>query len=385
MRQIGTIVKGIRMPIIKPNDDLVQIICEQLSCIIDQKLIQVENKDIICITESIVARAQNNYVTLDDIAMDVQHKLGKGPIGLMFPILSRNRFSPILKAIARGVDELIVQLSYPYDEVGNPLMNAFLLEEKEVNPYTDTFTLDTFKQIFGEAFTHPYTEVDYIQFYQSLHPNIKIIFSNQPKTILSYTHKIICADIHTREKTKRNLLKNGAHTVLTLTELMNKPNDKHGYNTQYGLLGSNFASENKIKLFPEFGQEIIFGVQTFFLKKYQKEVEVMIFGDGAYKDPQHHIWELADPVVSPFYSSGLLGTPCELKFKMIADLEKITDVEQMKDYIKKHKTKNEHQLGTTPRNITDLIGSLADLTSGSGDKGTPVIYIQNYFDNYSKE
>jgi len=385
MRKIGTVVRGIRMPVFNRGDDLVSLITKNLSEAIDEENIHVSDMDIIAITESIVARTENNYVSLEDVAKEVRNKLGKGPIGLLFPILSRNRFGSILKAISMGVDELIIQLSYPKDEVGNPLMDERELESLGINPSVDEFSLDEFKSIFKQSFKHPFTEVDYIEYYESINKNIKIIFSNKIESILKYTHKVICADIHTREETRRKVLKLGAHTAITLGDLMNEVNLNHGYNTKYGLLGSNYAGKDQLKLFPEHGEKIVLGIQNFFRNQYHKHVEVMIYGDGAFKDPVAKIWELADPVVSPFYTKGLEGMPHELKFKLIADDLNIKEIEDMKTYIKNHKNEQSNQLGTTPRRLTDLLGSLCDLTSGSGDKGTPVVYIQNYFDNYSKE
>lgn len=385
MRRIGTVVRGIRMPVFNRGDDLVSLITKNLDETIAEEHIKVSHMDIIAITESIVARTENNYITLEEVSNQVREKLGSGPIGLLFPILSRNRFGSILKAISMGVDELIIQLSFPTDEVGNPLIDFSEFENSGINPHTDEFTLDEFKKIFTQAFKHPFTQVDYIDYYQSIHQNIKIIFSNRVESILKYTHKVICADIHTRENTKKKALSLGAHTAITLAEIANQPNHNHGYNSKYGLLGSNYAGKDQLKLFPEHGEKIILGIQNHFKDKYHKHVEVMIYGDGAFKDPVAKIWELADPVVAPFYTEGLNGLPHELKFKLIADDLNIKQDSDMKSYIKMHKNETSNQLGTTPRRLTDLLGSLCDLTSGSGDKGTPVIYIQNYFDNYSED
>lgn len=393
MRYFGTVVRGVRMPVIKEGDDIVSVVSDTLIKAIDESGIEVHDKDVIGITESVVARAQGNYATVDQFAKDVRNKMGKGPVGLVFPILSRNRFLEMLKAIASGVDELIVQLSYPSDEVGNPIISYDDLDNNHVNPYDRVFSEKEFRDLFGKDLLHPFTKTDYVRLYSEAAPNIKIIFANQATAILKYTDKVICGDIHTRFRTKRILKENGAKVVLGLDDFLNCSVDGSGYNQKYGVLGSNYASNGKIKLFPRDSQETVEAIQKRMYDKYGKKVEVFIYGDGAFKDPFGKIWELADPVVSPFYTSGLVGQPNELKFKLLADttfadLKGEEARKAMTEYIKsnKSKTKDAHNsLGTTPRNLTDLLGSLCDLTSGSGDKGTPVIFIQGYFDDYTKE
>ena len=393
MRYFGTVVRGVRMPVIKEGDDIVSVVSDTLMKAIDESGIKVYDRDVIGITESVVARAQGNYATIEQFSKDVRNKMGSGTVGLVFPILSRNRFLEMLKAIASGVDELIVQLSYPSDEVGNPIISFDDLDNNHVNPYDRVFTEKEFRDLFGKDLLHPFTKTDYVRLYSEAAPNIKIIFANQATAILKYTDKVICGDIHTRARTKRILKEAGAKVVLGLDDFLTESVDGSGYNQNYGVLGSNYASNGKIKLFPRDSQGTVDAIQKKMFEKYGKTVEVFIYGDGAFKDPFGKIWELADPVVSPFFTAGLIGQPNELKFKLLADttFANLKGEEAriaMTEYIKsnKSKTKDAHNsLGTTPRNLTDLLGSLCDLTSGSGDKGTPVIYIQGYFDDYTKE
>lgn len=393
MRFFGTVVRGVRMPVIKENDDIAEIVTSTLNLAFKEENITVHDRDVIGITESVCARAQGNYATTAQLAKDVKNKVGKGPVGLISPILSRNRFYAMLQAIASGVDELIIQLTYPSDEVGNPIVDYDSLDSKHVNPYSDEFSEEEFRKMFGPDLLHPFTKTDYVKLYSEVSDNVKIIFANQPTAILKYTKKVICADIHTRFRTKRILKENGAEVVLGLDDLLNAPVDGSGYNEQYGVLGSNYASDGRIKLFPRDCQQVVDRIQQYMYDTYKKEVEVFVYGDGAFKDPYGKIWELADPVVSPFFTKGLIGQPNEIKFKLIADTELASlhgdeARRAMEKYIKDNKAKTRDAkvaLGTTPRNLTDLLGSLCDLTSGSGDKGTPVVYIQGYFDDYTKE
>mgnify|MGYP001170178875 FL=1 len=391
MRHFGVTARGVRMPVIKQGDDLATLIPQHLFQAIDEEKISVHDHDVIGITESIVARAQGNYASIDDIAHDVRAKLGEGTVGLVFPILSRNRFLALLQGIAKGVDHLVIQLSYPSDEVGNGLVDVDRLDAANVDPYKDVFTEKEFRALLGPELLHPFTQCDYPKLYREVSANIEIIFANDPREILKYTRKVIAGDIHTRARTKRLLKQKGA-TVIGLDEILNHSINGSGFNPSYGILGSNFAAPGKIKLFPRDSQALVDGIQKAFFDKYHKTVEVLVYGDGAFKDPVGKIWELADPVVAPFYTSGLKGTPHELKFKLLADttfaaLKGEQAQAEMKKAITKNKEKDhqESALGTTPRNLTDLIGSLCDLTSGSGDKGTPVIYLQGYFDTYSEE
>lgn len=392
MRHFGVTARGVRMPVIKAGDRLEDIIFDNVTSALDEEHITVRDGDVIGITESIVARAQHNYVHISDIAEDVRQKCGHGPVGLVFPILSRNRFLAILQGIAAGVDELIIQLSYPSDEVGNALVSLDQLDEKGVNPHTDAFDDLAFRNLFGPDLLHPFTQCDYPKMYAAVGKHIRIIYANQAKEILKYTKKVIVADIHSRQRTKRLLKQAGAEVVLGLDEILTSPIHDSGYNPSYGLLGSNFASDGRLKLFPRDSQALVDSLQKRFYDRYQKRVEVLVYGDGAFKDPYGKIWELADPVVSPFFTEGLKGTPHELKFKLLADtkfaqLHGNEAQQKMTEEIlaNKQKTLKEQALGTTPRHLTDLIGSLCDLTSGSGDKGTPVIYIQGYFDTYADE
>lgn len=393
-RNIGTVVRGIRAPIIKEGDDIVEVVVSSLQKAWAEEGISVRDKDVIAVTESTVARSQGNYVSVDDIASDIRAKF-KGEVGVVFPILSRNRFSMILKGIARGADKVILLLSYPADEVGNHLMDIEKMDQLGIYPPTDVLTEADYRRLFGERVEHPFTGIDYIEMYKefAVNNNISVILANDPKAILKYTKNILVADIHTRNRTKRVLEQAGAQTIYTLSDICTKPIKGSGYNSQYGLLGSNKATEEKLKLFPRDGQVYVDRIQSRLKALTGKNVEVMIYGDGAFKDPVGKIWELADPVVSPGYTSGLVGTPNELKLKYFADTE-LKDLageaacEAMKDCIKKKDENLVGQMatqGTTPRQLTDLLGSLSDLTSGSGDKGTPIIHIQGYFDNFATE
>ena len=393
MKYIGTTARGIKAPIIRPGDDLVDI---TVKCIVDAVKfhnIQIKDRDIVAVTEAIVAKSQGNFASIDDIAFDVRAKMGGGKIGLIFPILSRNRFSNILKGIVRGADEIILQLSYPYDEVGNPLVSIEKLYEKGVTTFDQTFTAEQFYKLVGKI-EHPFTGIDYIDLYKTIcGKKCKIILSNDPTTILKYTDKVISCDIHSRFRNKKLLLSHGAKIVLTLDEILNHSINGSGYNENYGVLGSNLSTDEKLKLFPRDTQKFVDDLQQKLFEALGVHFECMVYGDGAFKDPVGGIWELADPVVSPAYTSGLEGTPNEIKLKYIADnqlasLNGKEAEEAMKDFIAKKskdlKNKNE-SLGTTPRRLTDLIGSLCDLTSGSGDKGTPIVLISGYFDNYADE
>ncbi len=393
MKTIGTISRGIKAPIIKKGDDLVSIVVDSVLAASEEGKFELQDRDVVAVTEAIVGRAQGNYATLAQISKDVRTKTGGGTVGLIFPIMSRNRFSMLLKGIAGGVDKLIIQLSYPGDEVGNPLIPMDIIDEKGVNPYTDTFTEEEYYATFGKIL-HPFTGLDYIELYKSMGgEGCEIILANNPKEILKYTDVVINADIHTRNRTKRILKEAGAKKVFNLADFMTESVDGSGYNENYGLYGSNLATDDSVKLFPRDGQPLVDAIQKKLYEKTGKNVEVMIYGDGAFKDPVGGIWELADPVVSPAHTKGLIGQPNELKLKYLADNE-IGDLsgeaakEAMKDLIKKKKANlvaDMSSQGTTPRRLTDLLGSLCDLTSGSGDKGTPIILIQNYFTNYASD
>ena len=396
MRKVGTISMGIRCPIFKQGDDLTSIVPNCVFDALDSLNLKVEDKDVIAITESVVARVDGNYCSVDDIANDIKNKFGDNPIGLIFPITSRNRFAILLKGIARGAKKIVLMFSYPSDEVGNALISYDNLDKYNIDPYTDVLDLKQYREYFGDN-KHEFTGVDYVAYYQELINNenceCEIIFGNDPKIILNYTDYVLNCDIHTRKRTKRILNENGAKLVYSLDDIMTSPINGSGYNSKYGLLGSNKANEESVKLFPEKGQELVESIQKAIFEKTNKHVEVMIYGDGAFKDPKGKIWELADPVVSPFYTDGLVGTPNELKLKYLADNDyKDLRGDELKEAIKQSiinkKTNLKGQMaseGTTPRQLTDLIGSLCDLTSGSGDKGTPVIYIKGYFDNYTTE
>lgn len=395
-RVVGTVIRGLRCPIIKQGDNIEEIVVESVLKASEAEGFTIMDRDIVTITESIVARAQGNYATVDNIATDIKAKFAEDTIGVIFPILSRNRFAINLRGIAKGASKKIVlMLSYPSDEVGNHLVDIDLLDEKGVNPWSDVLTEEKFRELFGYN-KHQFTGVDYIEYYKSLveecGKECEIIFSNNPKTILEYTKSVLTCDIHTRFRTKRILKANGAEKVYSLDDILTSSIDGSGYNEDYGLLGSNKSTENTVKLFPRNCQPVVDKIQEILKEKTGKNVEVMIYGDGAFKDPVGKIWELADPVVSPAYTKGLEGTPNEVKLKYLADNE-FADLkgEELKkaisEYIKNKKSNlvgNMASQGTTPRRLTDLIGSLSDLTSGSGDKGTPIIYIQGYFDNYTK-
>ena len=393
-RRIGTISRGLRAPIIKEGDDLKKIVVDTLMTCIEQGDFQIGTKDVLAVTESILARAQSNYATTDQLAADVKAKLGGGTVGIVFPILSRNRFAICLRGIAKGCKKIVLMLSYPSDEVGNHLLDLDLLDEKGIDPYRDLLTQAEFENLFGKS-RHTFTGIDYVNYYKELieeeGAEAEIIFSNDPRKIVGYADHILCADIHTRFRSKRLIQAAGASVVLGLDDLLTSPVDGSGYNPDFGILGSNKATENTIKLFPINCQEFVNSVQAEIKARTGKTVEVMIYGDGAFKDPVGKIWELADPVVSPGYTSGLTGQPNELKLKYLADNE-FADLrgEALKEAISeaiRHKdadlTGQMSTEGTTPRHLTDLLGSLCDLTSGSGDKGTPIIYIQGYFDNYT--
>ena len=393
-RRVGTVSRGIRCPIIREKDDLVQITVNSVLEAAESEGFAMRDRDVVALTESIVARSQGNYASIDDIAIDIKRQLVGDTVGVIFPILSRNRFAICLKGIARAVKKVVLMLSYPSDEVGNALLTYDQLDEAGINPYSDILSLEKYRELFGEN-VHEFTGVDYVSYYSDIikgeGADVEVIFANNPRAILKYADEVITCDIHTRVRTKRILKENGAKTVLGLDNILNESVNGSGYNTKYGLLGSNKATEDKIKLFPKECFDLVEAIQAEFLKRTGKCVEVMVYGDGAFKDPQGKIWELADPVVSPAYTSGLVGTPNELKLKYLADNDfKDLSGEALREAIKKSiKGKNENLVGnmasqgTTPRQLTDLIGSLCDLTSGSGDKGTPIILIQGYFDNYT--
>jgi len=394
-RAVGTEVRGLRAPIIKEGDDIVQIVVDTLLKAAEQEGFDIKDQDIITLTESIVARAQGNYATIDDIATDVKQRLGEQTAGVLFPILSRNRFMNLLKGIARGAKKVVIQLSYPADEVGNHLISLNQLDEADVNPWSDTLTEDEFENHFGKT-SHPFTGVDYVQLYKDIASGedtpVEIIFSNDPTAILDYTDTVIAADVHSRKRTRQKLNDAGAEKVLDLGDILTTPvSDGGGYNAEFGLLGANNSTDESVKLFPSNSKDIVKAIQQKVKEETGKTIEAMVYGDGAFKDPVGGIWELADPVVSPGYTDGLKGTPNEVKLKYLADND-YADLsgedlqEAIKDSIgdKDNQEKDANaSLGTTPRQLTDLIGSLADLTSGSGDKGTPFIYIQGYFDDYT--
>ncbi len=393
-RRVGTVSRGIRLPIIRQGDNLAQIVSDSVIEAAQSENFELRDKDVISITESIVARAQGNYASVDDIAADVKAKLGGGTIGVIFPILSRNRFAICLRGIARGAKKVVLMLSYPSDEVGNELVSLDKIDEAGVNPYSDILTLEKYRELFGEN-KHEFTGVDYVQYYGDIireeGAEAEIIFANQAKAILSYTDCVLACDIHTRQRTKRILKAAGAKIVCGLEDIMNAPIGGSGCNEKYGLLGSNKSTEDKVKLFPRECTDLVFEIQKIMLEKTGKHIEVMVYGDGAFKDPKGKIWELADPVVSPAFTDGLVGTPNELKLKYLADNDfKNLSGEELKKAISESIKKKDGNLvgnmaaqGTTPRQLTDLIGSLCDLTSGSGDKGTPVVLVQGYFDNYT--
>lgn len=394
-RAVGTVVRGIRTPIIQQGDPLEEIVVSSVLKAAESEGFSFRDRDIVAVTESVVARAQGNYATVDQIAQDIRNKFGHEPLGILFPILSRNRFAILLKGIAKGASKIILQLSYPADEVGNHLLDLDALDEQGINPWLDVLTEEQFRSRFGYR-KHPFTGVDYIDYYKSIVEETgtpcEVIFSNQPKTILDYTGHVLTCDIHTRSRTKRLLKAGGAKVVYNLEDILTEPVDGSGFNETYGLLGSNKSTEDSVKLFPRNCQPIVDRIQQLLKEKTGKQIEVMIYGDGAFKDPVGKIWELADPVVSPAYTAGLEGTPNEIKLKYVADnvfpnLKGEALQQAISEYIRNKKADLVGAMeaqGTTPRKLTDLIGSLCDLTSGSGDKGTPVIYIQGYFDNYTQ-
>ena len=395
MRYVGTVVRGIRTPIIKENDDLISIVVDLLMKANEIRGFEFRDKDIVAITEAVVGISEGNYVTVDDIASDIRSKFPSGNIGVVFPILSRNRFSMILKGIARGMDKITMLLSFPSDEVGNGILDEDKLDDSNFN-LSSVITEDDYEKNFGD-YLHPFTGINMVDFYRDLvegeNCKIEFVFANDPKEILNYSKDVLTCDIHTRFHTKKVLLDVGADTVFGLYEVMNKSVNNSGFNPKYGLLGSNKSTEERLKLFPKTGDELVVKIQNRLKEITGKNIEVMVYGDGAFKDPVGHIWELADPVVSPAYTSGLEGTPNELKLKYISD-NKFAELsgEELKDAIKNEIRNKDRNLkgqmvtqGTTPRRLTDLIGSLCDLTSGSGDKGTPLVYIQGYFDNLADD
>ena len=393
-RRVGTVSRGIRCPIFREGDDLGAMVTESVLEAAKSDGFEIRDRDVISITESVVARAQGNYVSVDDIAADVRAKLGGETVGVIFPILSRNRFAICLRAIAKGCKKVVLMLSYPSDEVGNELVSLDKIDEAGVNPYSDVLSLERYRELFGVN-VHEFTGVDYVQYYgdlvRSCGAEVEIIFANQAKTILDYTDCVLTCDIHTRARTKRILKAAGAKVVCGLDDIMTTSVNGSGYNSAYGLLGSNKSTEDQIKLFPRDCKDLVLDIQARVLAETGKHVEVMVYGDGAFKDPKGKIWELADPVVSPAFTDGLIGTPNELKLKYLADNDyKDLTGEALKAAISASiKAKQENLVGnmasqgTTPRQLTDLIGSLCDLTSGSGDKGTPVVLVQGYFDNYT--
>ncbi|NLL77955.1 MAG: F420-0--gamma-glutamyl ligase [Clostridiales bacterium] len=392
-RKVGTISRGIRCPIIREGDDLVKIVTDSVLEAAESEGFELRDRDIIAVTESVVARAQGNYASIDHIAKDVKEKLGGGTIGVIFPILSRNRFSICLKGIAKGAEKIVLMLSYPSDEVGNELVSVDKLDEAGINPYSDVLTLEKYRELFGEN-KHPFTGVDYVQYYSDLikeaGAEVEIIFANDSRKILGYTKKVLNCDIHTRFRTKKILKACGAEIVCGMDDILASSVEGSGYNDKYGLLGSNKSTEDTIKLFPNECTDLVMDIQKEVLSRTGKYVEVMVYGDGAFKDPVGKIWELADPCVSPASTPGLDGTPNEVKLKYLADNDfKDLSGEALQEAITKRIREKKNNLvgdmasqGTTPRKLTDLIGSLCDLTSGSGDKGTPIILVQGYFDNY---
>ena len=394
-RMVGTVSRGVRAPIIRNGDNIVDIVTESVLMAAKEDGFEIRNRDIVAMTEAIVARAQGNYASVDDIAEDVKAKFGGQTVGVIFPILSRNRFAICLRGIAKGCKKIVLMLSYPSDEVGNHLITLDMLDEKGINPYSDVLDLNKYRELFGYG-VHRFTGVDYVEYYKTLieqcGAEAEIIFANDPRAVLAYTKNVLNCDIHTRVRTKRLLRAAGAEIVYGLDEILNAPVNGSGY-SEYGLLGSNKATEEKVKLFPRDCQPVVEAIQAKIFEATGKMVEVMVYGDGAFKDPVGKIWELADPVVSPAYTKGLEGTPNELKLKYLADNEFASlSGEALKEAIKNKISEKDGSLvgqmaseGTTPRQLTDLIGSLCDLTSGSGDKGTPIVYIQGYFDNYTTD
>lgn len=395
-RVVGTVSRGLRAPIIRAGDDLVRIVTDTVMQAVSQNELEVRDRDVVAMTEAIVARAQGNYATVDDIAADVRVKFGGGTVGVIFPILSRNRFAVCLRGIAKGAKKIVLMLSYPSDEVGNHLIDMDMLDEKGVDPFRDVLTLDKYREYFG-FHKHRFTGVDYVQYYSDIiresGAEVEVIFANDCRAILEHTKNVLCCDIHTRARTKRILKAAGAEIVYGLDDIMTAPVNGSGYNEKYGLLGTNKATEDSVKLFPRDCQSLVESIQAKLFELTGKHVEVMVYGDGAFKDPVGKIWELADPIVSPAYTAGLEGTPNELKLKYLADNDFASlSGEELREAIKSEIVRKDADLvgkmvseGTTPRRLTDLLGSLCDLTSGSGDKGTPIVYIQGYFDNYAAE
>lgn len=395
MRNVGTVVRGIRTPIIKEGDNLADIVVDSLLAASESEGFSFKDRDVVAITEAVVGISEGNYVTVDDVAKDIKAKFPSGNIGVVFPILSRNRFSMILKGIARGMDKITILLSFPSDEVGNGILDEDALDK---SPYDlgSVISEKEYEDVFGD-FIHPFTGINMVDFYRDLvkseNCEVEFVFANDARAILDYTKDVLSCDIHTREKTKKTLLESGANSVYGLFEVMSEPVDGSGFNPKYGLLGSNKSTEERLKLFPKTGDKLVLDIQEKLRERTGKTIEVMVYGDGAFKDPVGHIWELADPVVSPAYTSGLEGTPNEIKLKYISD-NKFADLrgDELKAAVKEEIRKKDANLkgnmasqGTTPRRLTDLIGSLCDLTSGSGDKGTPVVFIQGYFDNLADE
>lgn len=394
-RVVGTVSRGLRAPIIREGDDIAKIAVDIVLNAEKSGEFTIRDRDVLGITEAVVARAQGNYASVDAIAKDVREKLGGETIGVIFPILSRNRFAICLRGIAKGAKKVVLMLSYPSDEVGNALVDIDLLDEKNINPHSDVLTEEEFESLFGKS-KHPFTGMDYVAYYKELIQNegteVEIVFANNPKAILPYADKVLTCDIHTRKRSKRLLEEAGASLVLTLEDILNESVEGSGFNSKYGILGSNKATEDTVKLFPNDCTDFVCGIQKEILEKTGKTIEVMVYGDGAFKDPAGKIWELADPVVSPGYTKGLEGTPNEVKIKYLADNEFAhLSGDELKAAISEYIKNKDEDLkdsmvaqGTTPRRLTDLIGSLCDLTSGSGDKGTPMVYIQGYFDSYIK-
>ena len=395
-RMFGTVSRGVRAPIIRQGDDLVEIVTSSVIDAVNSEGLELRDRDVVAMTEAIVARAQGNYASTSDIAKDVCAKFPSGELGVIFPILSRNRFAICLRGIAKGAKKIYLMLSYPSDEVGNHLISLDALDEKGVDPYRDVLTLERYRELFGYE-KHRFTGVDYVDYYMSLVKEegceCEVIFANNPRAILSYTKNVLACDIHSRRRTKRQLKAAGAEIVYGIDEILNAPVDGSGYNESYGLLGSNKATEDQVKLFPRDCKALVDAIQARFKERCGKNIEVMVYGDGAFKDPVGKIWELADPVVSPAYTAGLEGTPNELKLKYLADNDYASlSGDELREAIKARIVEKDTNLygkmaseGTTPRQLTDLIGSLCDLTSGSGDKGTPIVLIQGYFDNYTTE
>ena len=394
VRTVGTTARGIRAPIAKRGDDLVAFVVNSVLKSAETEGYSLRDRDVIGITESLVARTQGNYVSVQHISLDIQRKF-EGDVAVLFPILSRNRFSLVLKAIAQSGRKVFLFLSYPTDEVGNALMDIDLMDELGLNPYCDMLDEKRYRELFGSTVKHPFTGIDYVQMYKDMaeNDNIEIYFTNNPRVALNYSQEILVANVHERKRTKKILLKAGAKKVYCLDEIMNEPINGSGYNPNYGLLGSNQATEDSLKLFPRDCQLIVDKIQQVFFEKTGKRVEVLVYGDGAFKDPRGRIWELADPVVSPGYTPGLEGTPNEIKLKYIADNQSEDLSSEDMEQLVKHKIKDKERnlvgkaesIGTTPRQLTDLLGSLCDLTSGSGDKGTPIVLVQGYFDNFASE